>query len=57
MRKAYKIDEFEYKRANKLGAEVLINKRDRPNVKNAEVYETFGEYWLAYEIEQRKVEE
>lgn len=50
MRKAYKIDEFEYKRALKLGAEVLIRKDQYP--KNARVFETFGEYWLEYETDE-----
>ena len=52
MRKAYKIDEFEYKRAQKLGADVLIRKG--LNHKNANVFETFGEYWLEYEVDDIK---
>lgn len=52
MRKAYKIDQFEYKRAMRYGAEILIRKDEHPV--RAEVYETFGEYWLAYETEDKK---
>jgi hypothetical protein len=52
MRKAYRIDEFEYKRAQKLGADVLIRKDQHP--KNARVFETMGEYWLEYETDTQK---
>ena len=49
MRKAYKIDEYEYKKAQKEGATALINKTFEP--KNAEVYEVDGTYWLAFDTD------
>lgn len=49
MRKAYKIDEYEYKRAQKDGATALIKKGYEP--KNAEVYEADGCYWLAFDTD------
>lgn len=49
MRKAFQIDEAEYKLAMKKGADVLINKNRRDRIKNAEVNAIDGEYWLSYE--------
>lgn len=54
MRKAYQIDEAEYKLGLKKGAEALINKNMRPYIKNAEVNAIEGEYWLSYDIDERK---
>lgn len=52
MRKAFQIDEAEYKLGLKKGARSLINKNIRPYVSNAEVNAIDGEYWLSYEIDE-----
>ena len=49
MHKAFKIDEYEYKKALKEGAAVLINKTFEP--KNAKVFEDNGTYWLTFDTE------
>ena len=51
MQKSFKIDEAEYKRACKYGADSLINKNMRPYASNAEVAEVNGEYWLSYQFD------
>lgn len=57
MFKSFKIDEVEYKRACKEGAESLINKDMRPYVKNAEVMEAGGDFWLSYHFNEFKYRE
>ena len=58
MRKCYRIDEAEYKRGLKEGAEMLINANMRPYAINAEVYEIVHpitqekEHWLAYDFNE-----
>lgn len=54
MRKSFKIDKAEYKRGMQYGAEILINKDERPYIKNAEVNEVLGEYWLSFDIDEIK---
>ena len=57
-RKCYRIDEAEYKRGLKEGAEMLINANMRPCADNAEVYEIVHpitrekEHWLAYDFNE-----
>ena len=57
-RKCYRIDEAEYKRGLKEGAEMLINANMRSYAINAEVYEIVHpitqekEYWLAYDFSE-----
>lgn len=58
MRKCYRIDEAEYKKGMKEGAESLINANMRPYADNVEVYEIVHpitqekEYWLAYDFSE-----
>lgn len=52
MRKAYKIDEAEYKLAGKKGAHVLINRSMLPFASDVEVVEIDGEYWLSYDFDE-----
>jgi hypothetical protein len=47
MRKTIQIDEAEYKRAMKYGADALINKNIAHD--KAEVNEIDGKYWLSFE--------
>ena len=54
MRKSFKIDKVEYKRGMQYGAEILINKDERPYIKNAEVNEVLGEYWLSFDVDDKR---
>lgn len=53
MQKSFRIDEVEYKRGLRYGAEILINKGLRPYITNAEVCEIDGEYWLSFDTDEK----